>query len=366
MGGTYFYEKRRIEQLRELMAQNRVDVFLIPPGPNFFYFSGFGTESMERLTLMIVTRNTVSIISPKLMEEQLEESSWVEDIRSWSDEENPYRMARTAISRAKPSLVAIDGTLPYFHYSGIFERLRVRKVLGDRMLSSLRMVKDSDEIEKISGAISKSESALRKTVDYISDEATERDVASRLNDSMLSEGLDGPAFQTIVAAGVNSSVPHHSPTDRKIKRYEPIVIDFGGRYRGYASDTTRTFFIDGASPRMEEVYEITRKAHETTVDQLTEESTYGDADRIAREVISSRGYGQRFIHRLGHGLGISVHEEPYLVPDNTLKMLENSVFTVEPGIYLPKEGGVRIEDTVQFKNGTCLPFNRFSHEMGLL
>lgn len=366
MGNSYFYEKQRIERLRELMEQNHIDVFLIPPGPNFFYFSGFETESMERLTLMVVTRNSVSVVSPKLMEEQLEENSWIENIRSWKDDEYPYRIARREISRAKPSLVAIDGALPYFHYSGLFERLRVRKVLGDRILSTLRMVKDSGEIEKISTAVGKSESALKRTVDYISDEITEKQLAARLDENMMAAGLDRPAFSSIVASGPNSSIPHHSPTGRRIGRYEPIVIDFGGRYQGYASDTTRTFFIDRASPEMEEIYEVTRNAQETTVKQLNSESTYADADHIAREAIAARGYGQNFIHRLGHGLGISVHEEPYLVPDNRNTLQENSVFTIEPGIYLPGKGGVRIEDTVQFSRKRCTPFNNFTREIGLL
>lgn len=366
MAGTYSYEKSRIERLRALMRENHIDVFLMPPGPNFFYFSGFETESMERLTLLLVSADSVSLISPKLMEEQLEKNSWIEDIRSWSDSDNPYRITRNILSRLKPSMVAIDGSLPYFHYSGLFERLRVRKILGDNILSTLRLIKDSEELNRIASAIDRSERALKSTVDHISDEISEKELATVLEDNMIKAGLDRSAFGTIVASGQNSSIPHHSPTEMKIKRYEPIVIDFGGRYHGYASDTTRTFFIDRAGPEMEEIYEVTRNAQESTIKLLNEESTYGDADRIARGIIDNKGYGPRFIHRLGHGLGISVHEEPYLVPDNTKVMEENSVFTIEPGIYIPNKGGVRIEDTVHFDHGRCIPFNTFSKELNIL
>lgn len=366
MAGTYSYEKSRVERLRKLMSENRIDVVLVPPGPNFFYFSGFETETMERLALMIISQDDISIVSPKMLEEQIEKNSWIEDVRSWTDDENPYRIARNVISKLKPSQVAIDGTLPYFHYSPLFEKLRVRKTLGDSLLSSLRMIKDRDEIDRISTAVSRSEDALKATVDSISDEITEKGLASILEDNLLKKGLDRLAFTSIVASGENSSIPHHSATERKIRRYEPVVIDFGGRYHGYASDTTRTFFIDRATPEMEEIYEVTRNAQESTISQLNKDSTYGDADRIARGIIGGKGYGPRFIHRLGHGLGISVHEEPYLVPGNDRTIDENSVFTIEPGIYLPNKGGVRIEDTVRFSNGVCLPFNSFSKEINIL
>lgn len=366
MPGKYSYEKDRVDRLRKLMEEKKIDIALVPPGPNFFYFTGFETESMERLTLLLISRDGVTVISPKLIEEQIARNSWVENVVSWVDDQNPYRIARDEILEHKPSLLAIDGGLPYFHYSSLFEKLRVRKTLGDPYFSSLRMKKDSEEINRISEAISRSENALKATLDHINDEVTERDVAAILEDNMLKKGLDSVAFSSIVASGENSSVPHHSRSDRKIGRYEPIVIDFGGRYHGYASDTTRTLFIDRAPAEFEEIYEVTRSAQSAPIKQLGSDSTYAEADKIARGVIESKGYGKNFIHRLGHGLGISVHEDPYLVPSNTSKIDENSVFTIEPGIYLPGKGGVRIEDTVRFSHGQCLPFNNFSKELTLL
>lgn len=366
MPGKFSYEKERVNRLRKLMDENRIDVALIPPGPNFFYFTGFETESMERLTLLVVSRDEIAAISPKLMEEQMAANSWIENIISWNDEENPYRIAGNEISGLKPSLLAIDGGLPYFHYSRLFEKLRIKKTLGDPYFASLRMVKDSEEISRISEAVSRSEIALKSTLDSITDEITEKEVAAILEDNLLRKGLDSVAFTSIVASGENSSVPHHSRSDRKIGRYEPIVIDFGGRYHGYASDTTRTLFIDRAPPEFEEIYEITRSAQASPIEQLGTGSTYADADMIARGVIDSKGYGSRFIHRLGHGLGISVHEDPYLIPSNKNRIEDNAVFTIEPGIYLPGKGGVRIEDTVRFSHGQCIPFNSFSKDLTIL
>ena len=359
MSGTYAFQKNRVEKLRELMSESKIDAFLVPTGPNFFYFTGFDTESHERLTLMFITPDEQFILAPKLMEEQLHLHSWVEDVRPWTDDQNPHRMARDYLESSKASMVAIDGTLPYFHYAPLFHNSSSKEILGDAFTSTLRMAKDREEMDNISAAIRKSEEALKLTINFIAEGVTEKEVAAMLHENFKKKGIETPAFETIVAAGENSSVPHHDPTDRKIARYEPIIIDFGGRYHGYASDTTRTFFIDKAKPEMEEIYEIDREAQESTLEALNPETTYAGADRIAREIISRKGYGNNFIHRLGHGLGISVHEDPYLVPDNSQLMKENSVFTIEPGIYLPGKGGVRIEDTVYFQNGKCRPFNIF-------
>ncbi len=359
MAGTFSYQKERVEKLRELMAENKIDAFLVPTGPNFFYFTGFETESHERLTLMFISRDEHFILAPKLMEEQLHLHTWIDDVRPWTDEQNPHRIARDYLEKTNASTVAIDGLLPYFHYAPLFHNSNSQEILGDSYTSALRMVKDREEMENISTAVRKSEESLKDTLDFVSEGVTEKSVAVKLAENFEKRGLDVPAFESIVAAGENSSVPHHTPSERKIARYEPIIIDFGGRYRGYASDTTRTLYIDRAAPEMEEIYEVNREAQETTIESLNPETTYADADRIAREIISRKGYGNNFIHRLGHGLGISVHEDPYLVPDNKKPMIENSVFTIEPGIYLPGKGGVRIEDTVYFQNGKCKPFNTF-------
>ncbi len=366
MAGSFSFEKGRVERLRSLMSANRIDLTVIPPGPNFFYFSGFETEPMERLTLMLITDDEVSIVSPKMLEEQIEHGSWITDIRSWTDSDNPYRITEKIFSQVKPESIALDGALPYFQYYPLFQKSHHTTVPADSIISQLRMVKDDKEIENISRAISGSESALKQTLDQIHEGMPEKEVATILENNFLKNGLDRPAFSTIVASGENSSVPHHSPTEKKIGKKEPIVIDFGGSYHGYASDTTRTVFMGGATEEMERIYEVTREAQETAISELTGEHTYADADRIARDVIGRSGYGERFIHRLGHGLGISVHEDPYLVPTNTEKIGENTVFTIEPGIYLPGKGGVRIEETTLFRGGKCTPFNRFTKELTVL
>ena len=366
MTDSFRYQKNRIEKLRNLMEENDVDAFLIPPGPNFFYFTGFQTESAERLAILIVTGETVSILSPLLMKEQIEGHSMVDEVRGWKDGEDPYRMANEMLETRKVKSIALDGHLPYFHYSKLFFMRKFREHLADEMFSKLRKVKDAEELNAISTAVLRSESALKETLGAITSGITEKELAGILGDNIKSAGLDEEAFPSVIAFGSNSAIPHHIPGERPLNHGEPMVIDFGGRFHGYASDTTRTLFLGEPSDKMLKIYEITRNAQERTVSDLNAESLYSDADRIARSVITEEGYGDRFIHRVGHGLGISVHEDPYLVPGNTEKIMEESVFTIEPGIYLSGTGGVRIEDTVTFRNGKCVSFNKFTKEITVL
>ncbi len=366
MAGNFQFEKKRVERLRDNMSEKGVDLVVIPPGPNFFYFSGLETETMERLALLLVSSEEATVISPKMLEEQLEQDSWITDVHSWTDNDNPYRIAQEIMDSLKPSSIAVDDALPYFQYYPLFQKQEARTKPAGELISPLRMIKDSEELDRISTAISRSEKSLKQTLDEITEGITEKDVAAMLENNFMKSGLDRIAFSSIVAAGENSSVPHHSPSDRKIRKNEPIVIDFGGSYRGYSSDTTRTVFLGSAPPEIEKIYEINREAQETSISELSSSHTYADADRIARDIIEKGGYGERFIHRLGHGLGISVHEDPYLVPTNTELMIEKSVFTIEPGIYLPGKGGVRIEDTTAFTNGKCRPFNKFTKELTVL
>lgn len=366
MSGNYQNEKRRVEKLRNLMAESQVDLAVIPPGANFFYFSGLETEPMERLTLLMVTQDDATVISPKMLEEQIQSDTWISDIKSWTDSDKPYSIAEELISKVKPAKIAIEGSMPYFQFQPLFQGSAAETVTADSIIAPIRMYKDPEEIRRISAAVSGSEAALKETLDALHPGMTEREVAILLESNFMKKGLDRIAFSSIVAAGENSSVPHHSPTDRKIKKNEPIVIDFGGSYMGYSSDTTRTVFIGSAPEEIETIYEVNRQAQETAVNELNDSHKYADADRLAREVIEKAGFGSRFIHRVGHGLGIAVHEEPYLVPDNQEIIGENTVFTIEPGIYLPGNGGVRIEDTTLFSSGKCTPFNKFPKELTIL
>ncbi|MEM0156444.1 MAG: Xaa-Pro peptidase family protein [Thermoplasmataceae archaeon] len=353
----------RIAKIQKIMEQQGIASMVIPPGSDFFYFTGFETESMERLTLLVITADRAALICPSLMKEQAEQSTWVDEIEAWTDDQNPYALLGSYLPVGK---CAIGGTLPYSMLGNLRSAIRGDDILADAFTVPLRTVKDQYELQTISEAVRKSEAALVDTLPEISAGVTETDIARILDSKMVEHGLQGPAFQTIVSAGANSAMPHHTPDSTPVKPGDMLVIDFGGRHKGYASDITRTFFMGKPDAEFERIYALVRKANEESRNTAGHESTYESLDAAARSVIESGGYGRYFIHRLGHGLGISVHEDPYVVSGNQQRLIMNSVFTIEPGIYITGKGGVRIEDTNYFDGSRCIAFNALSREMQTL
>ena len=363
----YFKEsvyRSRVDCAVRSMEQAGVDAMLIPPGPNFFYLTGLETESMERLALLILERDSVKVICPELMKEQVLEETWVRDVTSWGDDADPYLLAGKLLENSRNT--AIEGNLPYFHYRSIRKYIKNVESDADQLMNRLRIEKDENELVAIREAVRRSEISLQNSIGKLHEGITEKKFSIILESEMQNNGLAAPAFSSIVSFGKNAALPHHSPDETKLARGDSVVIDFGGRYMGYASDTTRTFFWGDPGEEMVNIYNVVRQANQEVERRIDSNTTYASMDAMARSIISAAGYGDRFIHRLGHGLGISVHEEPYLVPKNTMKVLKNSVFTVEPGIYIPGKGGVRIEDTNYFDGSGCVTFNMLEKEISVI
>jgi len=363
----YFKEsvyRSRVERVMKAMEKAGVDSMLIPPGPNFFYLTGLETESMERLALLILEKDSIKVICPELMKEQILEETWVRDITSWGDDADPYKLAGKLLENSKNT--AIEGNLPYFHYRALRKYLKNLESDADQIMNSLRIAKDESELSAIREAVRRSEISLQNTIGKLKEGITEKKFSTMLESEMQNNGLAFPAFSSIVSFGKNAALPHHSPDETKLARGDSVVIDFGGRYMGYASDTTRTFFFGNPGEEMKNIYEVVKNANQEVEKKIDNQTTYASMDAMARSIISAAGYGDRFIHRLGHGLGISVHEEPYLVPKNTFRVMKNSVFTVEPGIYIPGKGGVRIEDTNYFDGSGCVTFNKLEKEISII
>jgi Xaa-Pro dipeptidase len=354
----------RIKKLLDLMSEKNIDHMLIPPGPNFFYLTGMETESMERLVLLIINDKEISIMGPELMKNQILSETSISNIIIWKDGDNPYKLSEKYIN--KSSNISIEGSLPYFHYHNIKNYLGKSVSLADDILNQMRIVKDQYEMECIKQAVIRSEKALLNCKEKLVDGITELQFSELLEARFFEEGLDAVAFPTIVGFGANAAIPHHSPDSTKLKTGDSIVIDFGGKFKGYCSDITRTFFKGPPEEKLRLIYESTREANEISRENVNDGSTYASIDKTARSLITKRGYGDLFIHRLGHGLGISVHENPYLISQNQDRVMKNSVFTIEPGIYMRGFGGVRIEDTNYFDGKKCVPFNLLSRELEVL
>ena len=354
----------RLKNLRVLMKEASVDYVLVPPGPNFFYLTGMITESMERLALFIIGKDSQEVVCPDLMKQQVIEETPVDNIKTWSDGEDPYNLASKVLSNK--GKIAIEGSVPYFHYERMEKFLKGRAVSADPLFQEMRITKDRTELSNISEAIARSEKALKNSLPELKAGITEKEFSRILENNFYEEDLSGPAFPSIVSFGPNSAMPHHSPDNTKLKSGDTIVIDYGGSYRGYASDSTRTFFWKKEDPEMHTILETVREANETARKEATRNTKYSEMDSLARKIITDAGYGDKFIHRLGHGLGIQVHEPPFLVGTDTRTMIKNSVFTIEPGIYIQGKGGVRIEDTNYFDGERCISFNKMSRSATVL
>ena len=221
------------------------------------------------------------------------------------------------------------------------------KVIGeDGVMQKLREIKHADEITKIKKAQKIALAAFEKLKPEIVIGATERALAAKLEYLMKLEGADTVAFETIVASGPNSALPHATVTDRKIKSTDAVIIDFGARVDGYCSDFTRTILMPKAPAKLKEIYSVVEKAQQAAIKKAITGMPLKDIDHAARQVIEKAGYGQYFTHSTGHGVGMEVHELPHVSYRSTAVLQKGHVITIEPGIYIPGIGGVRLEEMV--------------------
>ena len=235
--------------------------------------------------------------------------------------------------------------------------------VADRF-AQMRRVKTTSELETIKHAEGIVDKAFAETIPAIRVGMTEREVRYLLQDAMFRYGADGVAFDTIVAFGENAAKPHAVPSDRPLRKGDCIVMDFGAKYNGYCSDFTRTIFCGTPTKRFIEAYECVLKAHLDAVEYFMGGGrNAADADKIAREVIDSSSYKGLFTHSLGHGVGIEIHESPYLKHNSLDVIGENEVFTIEPGVYAAGEFGIRIESLVAIENGKLTVIDRSNKEI---
>jgi len=242
----------------------------------------------------------------------------------------------------------------YSRFSEIIDKNKLNKIVNLKPLSAtiekIRAVKYIDEIDILKEAIRISDEAMNTIAPTIQAGISEREIALQLENKMRELGAEGPSFDTIVGSGPNAALPHHRAGERIIQKGESIVIDMGAKYQGYCSDLTRTFCVGKPDETFRKVYDTVFAAQQTAISLVEQEMTGTDCDNIARKVIEESGFGDKFGHSLGHGVGLAVHEYPRVSPNSPDILMNNMVFTIEPGIYIPGWGGVRIEDIITLQN----------------
>lgn len=352
---------RRLAALADGLSASHIDGLLVGSAANVRYLSGF---SGSNALLFVSPRDTLLITDFRYQTQAAEEVGdlariVVEPHSLWNGLwQNLTQVAQVEFAGFE------SAHLVHRDFQRLLEegaRWQWRPTMD--LVESLRERKDGDELARIRGAVAAAEHALGLTMERVRVGMTELEVAGILESALRQSGTDGFPFPSIVASGPNAALPHARPTERQLKAGDFLLIDFGARVGGYCSDITRTFVVGRATAEQREFYDVVRVANERAIGAVRPGMTGRDADRVARGYIQDRGFGELFGHSLGHGIGLEVHEAPRLARTAEGPLVEGAVVTVEPGIYRPGWGGVRIEDDVHLGAAGAQVLTRFTREL---
>lgn len=337
-----------------------LDALLLTGESNCFYVTGFRGEGVT-----VVTKKGAHYITDSRYTEAAEKTIGTAATVWETSRENPMSaLIRRALEEGGAEKVGFEDEVMTVAQHKVFsEKLSCELLPASKLLTSLRGSKDEEEIARLVAAQKIAEGALEQLLKEIRIGMTEKEIAARLQYLMVSAGAEKLSFDTIVASGPNSSMPHAVPTERKIQKGDFITIDFGCVYQGYCSDTTRTVAVGEVSDEMRRVYDIVLEAQLAGIAAARAGVSGKEIDGAAREVIEKAGYGKYFGHSFGHSLGIDIHESPNASPANEEAMPVGAVISAEPGIYLPGRFGVRIEDILVLDEGGCRNITTFPKEL---
>jgi Xaa-Pro aminopeptidase len=339
---------RRIARAVAQAERADLDGVLITPGPDLVYFTGYHpTAITERITLLVAQRGRApAMILPILERPDAEAAPGISAVTltDWTDGDDPY--AATAELLEPDGRYAISDSAWAMHVLGLQAALPDSGYVSmTSTLPMLRAVKGADEIERLAAAGAAADASLEEIVKVRFSGRTENEVAADLADLLRTHGHSQVDF-TVVGSGPNGANPHHEAGERTIQEGDMVVLDFGGLKDGYGSDTSRTVHVGEPTTEEREVYEVVKRAQQAGFEAVRPGIACQEIDRAARTVISDAGYGEYFIHRVGHGIGVTTHEPPYMVEGEERLIEPGMCFSIEPGIYLPQRFGVRIEDIV--------------------
>ncbi len=355
-------QSSRLDKARAHMREMEVDALVLGPGADFRYLTGLDAHLSERLTtLLLPQQGSPRIFAPVLEASSLQCSGVT--LTCWEEHENPLDLVAGALQQMKALQIGVGDHLWSRFLLALQDRQPgVRWFAASEVLAPVRLIKDSDEIALLRQAASAADRVWERVTGLKLEGMTERSVATHIEALLEAYGHDHTAF-LIVGSGPNGASPHHSLSDRRLQDGDMVVMDYGGTVQGYHSDITRTLCIGQANDEQRRVYEAVREAQERAVQAVRPGATTGEVDAAARSYLESQGLAEYFIHRVGHGLGLEVHEPPYLVTGSKQELREGMVFSIEPGVYLPGRFGVRIEDIVVVTASGCERLNNAPREL---
>lgn len=365
--------RERMAAAREAIRDRDAAALLVGVGPQLRWLTGYAALPLERLTMLVLpVDGAATLIVPRLERAPALGSPAAQDdlveVAAWGETDDPLDLVAAAL----PLGASTDRLLLSDHLWAM-HTLRLQARLGGatfglatEAIAALRSVKDADEIERLREAGAAADRVIEAIARGRLVGRSEANVAREVRERLVDEGHDEAAF-AIVASGPNAASPHHEAGDRRIAGGDAIVLDIGGVRQGYCSDTTRTLWVTGGgdSPDADFLarYATLQKAQAEATATVRPGVACQAVDAAAREVIAAAGYGDRFIHRTGHGIGLEVHEEPYIVAGNPLPLRVGHAFSIEPGIYVEGRDGARIEDIVVCGPGGADPMNRTSRDL---
>ncbi|MET8287447.1 aminopeptidase P family protein [Streptomyces sp. NPDC048448] len=355
----------RMRRAAEAATAAGLDGLLVAPGPDLVWLTGYRPVETERLTLLVLRAGQDPVlVVPTLEAPDAAAAAPTLTLRDWTDGKDPYEATASLVDAGGRFGVSDNGWA--LHLLGLQKRLPdSRYVALTDALPMLRAVKDAAELERLAAAGEAADATYEEIRKVPFGGRRETDVAADIADLLRQFGHSQVDF-TIVASGPNGANPHHEAGDRVIERGDMVVLDFGGLKHGYGSDTSRTVHVGEPDAEEREVHDVVRAAQEAGVAAVRPGAACQDVDRAARAVVAEAGYGDRFIHRTGHGIGVTTHEPPYMIEGEEQPLVPGMCFSVEPGIYLPGRFGVRIEDIVTVTEEGGWRLNTTSREMAIV
>lgn len=363
--------KQRIDRLRELMNQSNFDAVIIFSDENRRYLSGFTGEDGsydESAGILVITDNDLILATDSRYKLQAENEAELYSIYCY---EKGLAAELPEILNSlthKPVNIAIEAARVTFDlYSKIKQKidekgLKCEFTAAEDTLKNFRIIKDSEEIAAIKESLKIAETAFLELKHHISTDMTEKEAAWLLERLIRENGADSLSFPVIAASGQNCALPHAVPTNRKFRKNEPLLFDFGAKLNGYCSDISRTLIIEKPDDMFKEVYQTLFNAQQMAIDAIKPKIRCSDIDKIARDYINNSKFDGRFGHALGHGVGIAIHEPPRLSRLDNTELEAGMVVTVEPGIYIPEWGGIRLENMVRITDNGAEVLNSIGYE----
>lgn len=367
----------KVKELQKYMTFGNIDVIYLDNPTSVAYFTGFESNPHERIVAYIATQNDHFLFVPTLEKEEAISQTSVNNVYSYNDEEDPWSIIAKATYDlvSDINLVCIDETTMTVERNhkllqALLDTQGPDKVIQSDDISTvvdqLRVVKTKDEIDKMIVAGKLADEALQIGFESLTEGISEQEVAAIIDMEMKKKGVSEMSFTTLVLFGDHAASPHGNPGERQLKNNELVLFDLGVIYDGYASDATRTIAFGEISAKEEEIYQVVLEANRTAQAAVKPGMRAGELDDIARKVIEDAGYGEYFTHRLGHGIGKTAHEFPSVTSSNDTILEPGMCFSIEPGIYIPGEVGVRIEDCVYVTEDGCEPFTSLDKELYII